>query len=49
MKETYYINGWKESKSYFLSFGFSHNEIEQMKKGESIFRDGNEYRIEVKE
>lgn len=34
----YYINGWEESKSYFLSFGFTRNEIERMENGETIKR-----------
>lgn len=42
----YYINGWRESKSYFLSFGFSEGEINRMESGETISRNGNEYRIE---
>ena len=42
----YYINGWRESKGYFLSFGFTKSEIERMEQGETIRRDGNEYRME---
>lgn len=38
MKKTYYINGWEESKSYFMSFGFTQNEISRMEQGESIRR-----------
>lgn len=32
----YYINGWRETKSYFMSFGFTEEEIERMKSGEVI-------------
>lgn len=42
----YYINGWKEGKSYFLSFGFTEDEINRMIAGETISRDGNEFWIE---
>lgn len=42
----YYINGWRETRRYFLSFGFTAEEIEQMKNGEVIKRGENEYRIE---
>lgn len=45
----YFINGWSENKGYFLSFGFTKNEIARMEKGETISRDGNEYRIDCAE
>lgn len=45
----YYINGWKESERYFMSFGFTADEIERMKSGEVIRRidscSDNEFRI----
>ena len=43
----YYINGWREGRSYFMSFGFTENEIDRMENGETINRNGNEFRIEV--
>lgn len=43
----YYINGWREGKNYFLSFGFTQEEIEQMENGEVIIRENNEFAIEV--
>ena len=49
MKKTYGINGWRESRSYFLSFGFTSEEIERMENGEVIKRGENEYYIEVQE
>ena len=42
----YYINGWIESKSYFMSFGFTESEIQRMINGEIIKRSNNEYRID---
>lgn len=38
----YYINGWEESRSYFLSFGFTKNEYERMINGEIIKRERTE-------
>ena len=38
MKKRYLINGWEESKSYFMSFGFTKDEIERMENGEEIRR-----------
>ena len=38
MKNTYYINGWEETKNYFFSFGFTKKEIERMENGEVIRR-----------
>lgn len=43
----YYINGWRERKGYFLSFGFTEEEIEQMINGAIIKREQNEFWIEV--
>ena len=34
----YFINGWRESKAYFLSFGFTRSELERMESGEVINR-----------
>lgn len=45
----YFINGWEEGKAYFMSFGFSAEEIARMIKGETIERDGNTYQIERKD
>lgn len=42
----YYINGWRESKSYFLSFGFTLEELKQMEAGETIKRESNVFWIE---
>lgn len=38
MLKEYYVNGWKEGKSFFLSFGFTRNELERMENGEEIRR-----------
>lgn len=49
MKKTYFINGWREGKSHFMSFGFTQREIDRMENGEVISRDGNEFWIIVEE
>lgn len=41
----YYINGWEESKSYFMSFGFSRQEKEDMMAGKVVVRGDNEFAI----
>lgn len=41
----YYINGWRESKSYFMSFGFTASELKRMEDGEIIKREQNEFWI----
>ncbi|MBR5583122.1 MAG: hypothetical protein IKW21_01190 [Lachnospiraceae bacterium] len=41
----YYINGWEESKSYFMSFGFTRQEKEDMMAGKVIVRNDNEFSI----
>lgn len=38
MQKKYIINGWEESKSYFMSFGFTRKEIDRMESGEEIRR-----------
>ena len=38
MEKTYLINGWEESKSFFMSFGFTQKEIDRMEDGEEIRR-----------
>lgn len=43
----YYINGFTEGRSYFLSFGFTEKEIERMKNGEIISREQNEFWMEA--
>lgn len=45
----YFINGWSEREGYFFSHGFSAEEIERLEAGETICKDGNEYRIEIKQ
>lgn len=45
--KAFYINGWREKRSYFMNFGFTEKEVEAMENGEIIIRNGNEYRIEV--
>lgn len=47
MKARYMINGWRESRSYFMSFRWNTDEIERMIAGETIIRNGNEFSIEV--
>lgn len=42
----YYINGFREGKSYFMSFGFNEDEISRMENGEVIKRGDNEFCIE---
>ena len=41
----YYINGWQESKSYFLSFGFTEKELEELKNGKIIEKENNTFYI----
>ncbi len=45
----YFINGWRESRSYFMSIGrFTEEEVEYMEQtGEEIKRGSNVFRIEV--
>lgn len=45
----YYINGWREGKRYFCSFGWTEEEMERMIGGETIAKNGNEFRIETAE
>lgn len=42
----YYINGWRESKSYFLSYGFTLEELKQMEAGETLQKGNNVFWIE---
>ena len=48
--EKYYINGWKESKSYFYDIlkcsGVTNADKEKLLNGETIELDGNTFRIE---
>lgn len=44
----YFINGWTYGRSYFMSFGFTAEEIDRMANGEVIRRGDNEFWI-VKE
>lgn len=49
-RKTYFINGWREGRSYFLSLGrFSEEDLSRMEAGEVIARNGNEFRIEMEE
>lgn len=41
----YYINGWRESKSYFMSFGFTEAEIKSMESGRPLMREYNIFEI----
>lgn len=41
----YCINGWEESRSYFMSFGFTRDEVTRMEDGEVIKREDNEFSI----
>lgn len=41
----YYINGFMEGKNYFLSFGFTGDELQRMKNGETITRGNNTFWI----
>ena len=43
----YYINGWRESKSYFLSFGFTLEELKQMEAGKTLRKGNNVFWIEL--
>lgn len=45
----YCINGWEESRSYFMSFGFTRDEIERMENGETIEREENTFSIDSEE
>lgn len=45
----YYINGWCEGRRYFWSFGWTEEEMERMIGGETITKNGNEFRIETAE
>jgi len=41
----YYINGFRYGRSYFMSFGWSEQDRDQLMSGEVILRDGNEFWI----
>lgn len=41
----YYINGWRESKSYFFSFGFTEEERNRLFNGEIVCKGDNEFFI----
>ncbi len=41
----YYINGFREGRSYFMSFGFTEDEITRMENGEVITHGGNKFWI----
>lgn len=43
----YCINGWREGKGYFLSFGFTDDEIARMENGEIITIGHNVFSIEI--
>lgn len=43
----YYINGWRESRSYFMDLGrFTTYELNSLLNGETVKKYGNEFRIE---
>lgn len=45
--ERYFINGWEEGRGYFFSVGsFTPQEVNKMKRGETVTYNGNEFRIE---
>ena len=45
--ERYFINGWEEGQSYFFSVGsFTEQQVNQMRRGETVTYNGNEFRIE---
>lgn len=42
----YYINGWQESRSYFMSVGhFTTYEMNALLNGETVIKNGNEFYI----
>ena len=44
--ERYFINGWEEGRSYFFSVGsFTEQQVNQMRRGETVTYNGNEFRI----
>lgn len=45
-KSKYYINGFREGKSYFYSFGFTESERESLERGEIVKKGDNEFWIE---
>ncbi len=45
----YCINGWKERKNYFLSFGFTEQEINEMIQGKTITKNGNTFSIYIEQ
>ena len=50
MRITFFINGWRESKSYFYGSGkFTRDEIDKLNNGEIVKKNGNEYRITCEE
>lgn len=46
----YYINGWQESRSYFMSVGhFTTYEINALLNGDIVKKNGNEFWVERSE
>ena len=45
----YYINGFREGKSYFLSFGFTEEELNKMMQGDIITKNNNSFWIVKKD
>lgn len=48
MARKYYINGWREGKSYFYSlvYGrFTDQELERLERGEAVTKGDNEFQI----
>ena len=50
MKRHYYINGWEESRKYFLSIlgSISASEFAKLENGEVLEKDGNRFYIVTK-
>ena len=48
MKMHFYINGWEEGASKFMSYGFTWEQIKDMaENGTTITKDGNKFQIEL--
>lgn len=43
----YYINGWRESKNYFMELGrFTDEELKMLECGDIVIKGANEFYIE---
>lgn len=46
-KMRYYINGWRESKNYFMELGrFTDEELKMLECGDIVIKGANEFYIE---